>query len=130
MDSTSLAHPKIVHKNPPSTRHRVVDGRFAALLEEDFGISWAAVLEALQGEPQKRAIAICAWASEKTDDPAGALVAWAKKHHKGGHGWPREDRNDRRRGTAPGVHVGRPDGSLGHGVGKVRVLAGLERMGS
>ena len=41
------------------------------------------ILDALEDEPQKTAIALCEWAFEKTDDPARALVAWAKKHNKG-----------------------------------------------
>lgn len=67
-----------------STKHVVVDGRFAALLEEDFGIEWATVVEALIGEPQKQAIAICTWAGGK-DDPKGALLAWSRKHRKVTH---------------------------------------------
>ena len=71
--------------NQPSTRHLVVDRRYAAILHEDFPIVPAAtILEALTGEPQRRASAITEWAAAK-DDPAGALLAWSRKHHKGQH---------------------------------------------
>jgi hypothetical protein len=33
-------------------------------------------------EPKKSAIALCEWAS-RTDDPARALLAWARKNHRG-----------------------------------------------
>lgn len=65
-----------------STRKHVVNGRYAALLAEDFGIEWGVVLEALVGEPQRQAIAICDWA-EKTKEPAKALVCWARKNKRG-----------------------------------------------
>lgn len=66
----------------PSSRHHVVDPRFAALLSEDFGIGRETILLALDAEPKKRAIALCEWAARQ-DEPAEALVAWAKKHGKG-----------------------------------------------
>lgn len=103
-------------RKPPqvSTRHIVVDSRFAALLEEDFGIPAPTILTALEGEPQKAAIAICEWASRQ-GNPARALTSWAKKHGKGRcrraripgspsrrHAEvsrnPQEDRRDTRRG--------------------------------
>ncbi len=93
-----------------STRHHLVDPRFAALLEEDFDIETVVILDALEGEPQKSAISICAWA-ERTDDPAFALVAWARKHNRGrcGHrrtttDWP--DRTGRRHGSPGGDRPG------------------------
>ena len=86
-----------------STRHLLVDARFAGLLAEDFGLDRDTVLRALEGEPQRRGIALCEWASTK-GDPAGALLAWSRKHHKGQHrrcvrgqGLPTE-RPDRRHG--------------------------------
>ncbi len=86
--------------NQPSTRHLVVvDARFAGLLAEDFGIPAAMILDALSGEPQHRAIAITEWAN-RTDDPAHALICWAKKHHKGHH---------RRCGRGRGLPTERPD---------------------
>lgn len=97
-----------------STRHIVLDGRFAALLEADFGIEWATILEALVGEPQKQAIAICTWA-EKTNEPAKALLAWSRKHRRGTHrprrrgcGQHREDRRDGH-GRPGGNRTARPD---------------------
>jgi hypothetical protein len=33
-------------------------------------------------EPKKSAIALCEWAS-RTEDPARALLAWARKNHRG-----------------------------------------------
>lgn len=69
--------------NPrPTTAHIKVDARFADLLSEDFGIDQPTIMHALHGEPQREAIAITEWAS-KTDKPATALLAWAKKHQRG-----------------------------------------------
>jgi hypothetical protein len=68
-----------------STRHHRVDHRFLELLEEDFGIPEFALSHAFMGfpaEPKKSAIALCEWAS-RTDDPARALLAWARKNHRG-----------------------------------------------
>ena len=108
-----------------STRHIRVDARFATILSEDFGIPAATILDALVGEPQKQAIAICTWAS-RTEDPAKALLCWARKHQKGRcrrarrapgtpsrrhgeiSGSPREDTDDRSRGSGPT----RPEDSL------------------
>ena len=67
-----------------STRHLTTDARFAAILEEDFGIAAAEILRALEGEPRRQAIEICAWA-QKTQEPAKALANWAKKHRKGSY---------------------------------------------
>ena len=47
----------------PSSRHLVVDARFAAILEDDFDIETRVILDALIDEPQKTAIALCEWAS-------------------------------------------------------------------
>ena len=41
-----------------STRHLITDARFAAILAEDFGISAAEILRALEGEPRRQAIEI------------------------------------------------------------------------
>lgn len=94
----------------PSTKHITVDRRFAAILQEDFAIPAATVLEALVGEPQRQAIGICTWAV-RTDDPAGALLAWAKKHRRGRcrRPWeiaPRPARDRRRHG--PGRDIAAP----------------------
>ena len=67
-----------------STRHLITDARFAAILAEDFGISAAEILRALEGEPRRQVIEICAWA-ERTGEPAKALSNWARKHCKGSH---------------------------------------------
>ena len=67
-----------------STRHLTTDARFAAILAEDFGIPSAEILRALEGEPRRQAIEICAWA-EKTREPEKALSNWARKHRKGSH---------------------------------------------
>ena len=73
---------------PPRTRttrrHRC-DLDFLELLEEDFGIPHYALLNAFMGvpaEPKRRAISLCEWAS-KADDPARALLAWARKNGRG-----------------------------------------------
>lgn len=65
-----------------TTAHIKVDTRFAGLLSEDFGIDTETIRKALGGEPQRAAISIAEWAS-KTDDPAKALIAWARKHRRG-----------------------------------------------
>lgn len=119
-----------------STRHHVVDGRFAALLEEDFGIEWATIVEALIGEPQKQAIAICGWA-EKTEEPAKALLAWSHKHRRGTHRPRRRGcgRLSERRGRSTGrPETNRSGGRQGYGPrrteeGSLRgVLADPERL--
>jgi hypothetical protein len=72
-------------RRAPSTRHHRVDERFIELLEEDFGIPEFALSNAFMGfpaEPKKSAIALCEWAS-RADDPARALLAWARKNHRG-----------------------------------------------
>ena len=72
-------------RREPSTRHHRVDHDFVALLEEDFGIARHALVNAFLGfpaEPKKSAIALCDWAS-RTDNPAKALLAWARKNRRG-----------------------------------------------
>lgn len=125
-----------------SSRRHTVDQRFAEILEEDFGIDARTLIQALAGEPQKQAIAICGWA-ERADDPAGALLAWSRKHRRDVHrpgqrrdcrtessadAAPRHRSNtdERRRGTPPS---GSGSVGFGYGVGKETVLAGLARMG-
>jgi hypothetical protein len=69
----------------PSTRHIRCTPEFLELLEEDFGIAYSALHAAFMGvprEPKKSAIALCEWAV-RTDDPARALLAWARKNHRG-----------------------------------------------
>ena len=101
MIETSLAHPAHPHEATDlehvssiaprvlrgSTRHLTTDARFAAILEEDFGIPAAEILRALESEPRRQAIEICAWA-EKTQEPEKALSNWARKHRKGSHAPP------------------------------------------
>jgi hypothetical protein len=68
-----------------TTRHHRCDEDFIELLEEDFGIPAYALSNAFMGvpaEPKKEAIALCEWAS-RTDNPARALLAWARKNHRG-----------------------------------------------
>ena len=118
----------------PSTKHHVTDARFAAILGEDFAaIPTVTIFVALEGEPQKQAISICEWAI-RTDDPSRALLAWARKHHKGRcrraarttterptrrHGTPRDDRTDDGRGSGP-ARTG--------GIDPAFVRANLEKM--
>jgi hypothetical protein len=55
------------------------------LFEEDFGIPQFALSNAFMGFPReskKSAIALCEWAV-RTDDPTRALLAWARKNHRG-----------------------------------------------
>jgi hypothetical protein len=72
-------------RRAPSTRHHRVDEAFLELLEEDFGISTFTLSNAFMGfpaEPKKSAIALCEWAI-RAEDPAKALLAWARKNHRG-----------------------------------------------
>ena len=72
-------------RRTPSSRHHRVDDRFLELLEEDFGISVFTSSNAFLGvpaEPKKSAIALCEWAA-RADDPARALLAWARKNGRG-----------------------------------------------
>jgi hypothetical protein len=68
-----------------TTHHHRVDHDFLELLEEDFGIPRPALRNAFFGvpaEPKKEAIALCEWAV-RSDDPARALLAWARKNGRG-----------------------------------------------
>jgi hypothetical protein len=65
-----------------TTAHIKVDSRFAGILSEDFGIDQHTIMRALSGEPQREAIALVEWAAG-TDNPAKALIAWARKHRRG-----------------------------------------------
>ena len=68
-----------------TTRHIRCTHEFVQLLEEDFGIPRYALVNAFMGmpaEPQKSAIKLCAWAARQ-DEPARALLAWARKNHRG-----------------------------------------------
>jgi len=72
-------------RREPSSRHIRCDEAFIELLEEDFGIPIFALSCAFMGfpaEPQKSAIHLCEWAS-RADDPGRALLAWARKNHRG-----------------------------------------------
>jgi hypothetical protein len=74
-------------KTERTTRHHRCDYPFLDLLEEDFGIPHYALSNAFMGvpfpEPKKSAIALCEWAVLRTDEPARALLAWARKHGRG-----------------------------------------------
>ena len=68
-----------------STRHIRCTHEFLQLLEEDFEIPPYALINAFMGmpaEPQKSAIKLCAWAVRQ-DEPAKALVAWARRNGRG-----------------------------------------------
>ena len=97
---TSPAH----NPHQASTRHRVVDERFAGILAEVFGITCDAILAALGDEPQKQAIQILSWA-ERTTDPTYVLRCWARRRGRSSYRVPREglpgrsvDCGDRRQG--------------------------------
>jgi hypothetical protein len=55
-------------RREPSTRHHRCTHEFIDLLEEDFGIPRHALINAFMG---------------MTDDPARALLAWARKNRRG-----------------------------------------------
>jgi hypothetical protein len=68
-----------------STRHHRCTPEFLELLQEDFGIPYSALHAAFMGiprEPKKEAIALCEWAI-RCDEPDRALLAWARKNHRG-----------------------------------------------
>ena len=123
-----------------SSRHLVVVARFAALLEEDFGITAATVLDALEGEPKKGAIAVCGWAS-RTADPAFALTSWARKHNKGRcrraarpagtlgrrHGESQENTGDDHRDAARPSDTSRRWGGS-YGLDTARIRANVSRI--
>ena len=72
-------------KRTGSTRHHRCTHEFLQLLEEDFGIARHALVNAFMGmpaEPKKSAIKLCAWASRQ-DEPAKALLSWARKNQRG-----------------------------------------------
>jgi hypothetical protein len=110
------------NRNKPadrSTRHHVVDSRFAAILTQDFGIETVV-------------IKILAWA-ERTGDPARALVAWARKHNKGRcrRAARPADRPQRRHGSPGGNRPGDGRGSgpaRTGGIDPAFVRANLEKM--
>ncbi len=116
-----------------STRHIRVDVRFARLLAEDFRIPAPTILTALEGEPQKAAIAICEWAS-RTDSPARALLAWAKKHGRGrcrrrrAPGGPSRRHAEDRRDTRRGIDTRRHESGVGSLRGVVVNADALDRL--
>jgi hypothetical protein len=69
-----------------TTRHHRCDDHFLDLLEEDFPtIPRVALTSALMGfpaAPKRRAISLCEWAA-RCDNPARALLAWARKNGRG-----------------------------------------------
>ena len=72
-------------RSKPSTRHHRCTPEFLELLQEDFGVPYSALHASFMGlprEPKREAIALCEWAS-KADDPARALLAWARKNGRG-----------------------------------------------
>lgn len=74
-------------EQPPTrtTRRYRCTEEFVQLLAEDFGIPEFALNMAFMGvpaEPKKGAIALCEWAAG-TDDPARALLSWARKNGRG-----------------------------------------------
>ncbi len=81
MDTKSVAH-----SGHRTTRHHRCDFEFLELLEDDFPeIPVSALRTAFLGmptEPKKSAIALCEWAV-RTDNPDRALLAWARKNHRG-----------------------------------------------
>ena len=82
MSSTTESSPSGHRK---TTRHHRVDLDFLELLEGDFGIPFYALRNAFYGvppEPKKSAIHLCEWAL-RADDPARALLAWARKNRRG-----------------------------------------------
>lgn len=76
MDDTRIAR----REHGRTTRHLIVDERYAEILFSDFPkLSRIGLLDALADFPQRGAIEIAAWAS-KTREPRKALRAWAAKN--------------------------------------------------
>lgn len=73
-------------KHTGSTRQHRVDHDFIEVLRADFPeIPRYALVNAFMGvpaEPKREAIALCEWAA-RADDPARALLAWARKNRRG-----------------------------------------------
>jgi len=80
------------------TRHHRCDEAFIEVLEEDFGIAAFALNASFMGvprEPKKGAIALCEWASSVApEDPARALLSWARKNGRGTFRRPDDDAGD------------------------------------
>lgn len=138
MSTTSQAPPAPArNSHQASTKHHRVDGRFAVILEEDFGVPAAIILDALEGEPKKQAISICEWAS-RTNNPAYALRCWSKKYNRGRCRRPARTITERpaRRHGSPGddrAGDGRPSDTPrrrggSYGLDPARVRANVEKM--
>ena len=113
-----MTTPKTTGKT--STRHHVVDARFAALLSEDFGIPTATVLDALEGEPKKAAIAMCGWARKYHKGRCRRAARTTTERPARHHGSPGDDRAGDGRGSGPA----RPGG-----INPAFIRANVARMG-
>jgi hypothetical protein len=70
----------------PSTRHLVVDDRYAEILADELGVKITTARTAFIGEPQRRASEISGWALDNSADAAERarmILAWARKHRRG-----------------------------------------------
>lgn len=89
-----------------------MDRRFVAILHEDFPILPAGTIRrALEGEPQRQSISICAWASG-TGEPARVLLCWARKHRRGTYSVTAPPPSGNPTGADRGSDTSRADGSL------------------
>ena len=85
-------------KSPQASNgHNRVDEAYSARLQERFAIPAAFILRALEGEPRRRAVALCRWASRQ-DEPNGTLLVWTREHRMG------RSRRRRAPGTPPPRH--------------------------
>ena len=69
-----------------STRHLVVDDRYAEILADELGVKITTARTAFIGEPQRQASEISGWALDNSDDPeerGRMVISWAKKHRRG-----------------------------------------------
>jgi hypothetical protein len=70
----------------PSTRHLVVDDRYAEILADELGVKITTARTAFIGEPQRRASEISGWAVDNSADVgerARMILAWVRKHRAG-----------------------------------------------
>ena len=84
-DPFYAASSRLSARSTRSTRHHRCTHEFLELLQEDFGVPYSALHASFMGvprAPKREAIALCEWAV-RADDPARALLSWARKNGRG-----------------------------------------------
>jgi hypothetical protein len=73
-------------KGERTSKHLIADEDYCRTLASNFGIAERDVMDALLGEPMKRALRVCGWAESVETSPlrrGQALDRWAKKNKSG-----------------------------------------------